>query len=220
MSELNIERARFNMIEQQVRPWDVLDPRVLEVLAEVPREEFVPAAHRALAFSDLSIPLGHGQYMMPPRLEGRLLQALDLRPSDRVLEVGTGSGYLTACLARLAGSVLSVDIHADFVETARRKLAGHGIQNAELRVQDAAAGWNEEDAFDAIAVTGSLPRLHRGFHTSLKSGGRLFVMVGQPPLMEALLINRASLQEWTQESLFEASLPPLIHAEGPSKFVF
>ena len=154
-SPQDLERARFNMIEQQIRPWDVLDQRVLDVIATTPREAFVPERYQTtLAFSDFSIPLEHGQYMMPPKLEGRLLQALGLRPTDRVLEIATGSAYLTACLARLAAQVVSVDIFADFKYAAERKLAGQGIANVDLKVEDAAAGWNGQE-FDAIAVTGS-----------------------------------------------------------------
>src|SRR5690606_29781113 len=145
-SPQDLERARFNMIEQQIRPWDVLDQRVLDVIAATPREAFVPERYQTtLAFSDFSIPLEHGQYMMPPKLEGRLLQALGLRPTDRVLEIGTGSAYLTACLARLAAQVVSVDIFAEFKYAAERKLAGQGIANVDLKVEDAAAGWNGQE---------------------------------------------------------------------------
>ncbi|MDV3238835.1 MAG: protein-L-isoaspartate O-methyltransferase [Gammaproteobacteria bacterium] len=217
---LELERARYNMIEQQIRPWDVLDQRVLDVIAATPREAFVPERYRTtLAFSDFSIPLEHGQYMMPPKLEGRLLQALALRPTDRVLEIGTGSAYLTACLARLAAQVVSVDIFADFKYAAERKLAGQGITNVDLRVEDAAAGWNGSE-FDAIAITGSLPVLHEGFHRSLAVGGRLFVIVGRPPIMEALLITRVAPDQWTTESLFDTAVPPLLNAPEPARFRF
>ena len=220
MNALNLEQARFNMIEQQVRPWEVLDERVLEVLCATPREDFVPARYRALAFSDLAVPLDHSQVMMPPKLEGRLLQSLLLRPTDRVLEVGTGSGYLTACLARLAGSVHTVDIHADFVEQAQEKLEAHGIHNVEFEVADAARGLETSQRFDAIAVTGSLPVLHRGFHELLDTGGRLFVITGRPPVMQALLVTRDGEAEWSEESLFETSIPPLVNAPEPEPFRF
>jgi protein-L-isoaspartate(D-aspartate) O-methyltransferase len=206
------------MIEQQIRPWDVLDYRVLEVLKDIPREAFVPVAHRALAFSDISIPLGHGEYMMPPRLEGRMLQALAIQPGERCLEIGTGSGFVTACLARLGGPVTSVDLHADFTDQARDRLAAQGIGNVELAVRDAARGWDGRERFDVIAVTGSLPQLHEGFHESLNIGGRLFLVVGEPPIMEALLVTRISEREWTTESLFETSLPPLVNASAPRAF--
>ncbi len=216
----DLERARFNMIEQQIRPWEVLDQRVLDVIAATPREAFVPEQYRStLAFSDISLPLGHDQYMMPPKLEGRLLQSLALRPTDTVLEIGTGSGYVTACLARLAERVLSVDIFADFKNAAERKLAGQNIANVELRTQDAASGWNEGQ-FDAIAVTGSLPALHQGFHRALTVGGRLFVIVGTPPIMEALLITRIGPEQWSTESLFDTVIPPLVNAAAPARFHF
>mgnify|MGYP000007617454 FL=1 len=220
MNQMDFEQARFNMIEQQIRPWDVLDDRVLQVISGTPREEFVPERYRALAFSDISIPLEHGEVMMPPKLEGKLLQSLTLQPADSVLEIGTGSGYLTACLAKLAGQVHSVDIHADFVEQARTRLQQHGISNVSLEVTDAASGWSAGGGFDAIAVTGSLPVLHRGFHQALNPGGRLFVIAGRPPIMQALLITRVGEQEWNQESLFETAIPPLVNAPQPEAFTF
>jgi protein-L-isoaspartate(D-aspartate) O-methyltransferase len=158
--------------------------------------------------------------MMSPKLEGRLLQTLDLRPTDKVLEIGTGSGYLTACLARLAERVVSVDIYADFKYATERKLAGQAITNVELTVDDAATGWGAEAQFDAIAVTGSLPVLHQGFHRSLRVGGRLFVIVGQPPMMEALLITRVGPEQWAQESVFDTMIPPLLNAPAPAAFRF
>lgn len=218
---VDFEQARFNMIEQQIRPWDVLDQRVLDVIAATPREAFVPEKYQTtLAFSDISIPLDHDQYMLPPKLEGRMLQSLDLRPTDKVLEVGTGSGYLTACLARLAARVLSVDIFADFKNSAQRKLAAQGISNVELKTDDVAAGWKAEAEFDAIVVTGSLPVLHEGFHRSLTLGGRLLVIVGRQPIMEALLITRVGPDQWAQESLFDTAIPPLLYAPEPASFRF
>jgi len=217
---MNIEQARFNMIEQQIRPWDVLDDQVLRVISGTPREDFVPERYRALAFSDISIPLEHGQVMMPPKLEGKLLQSLTLQPSDSVLEIGTGSGYLTACLARLAGKVHSVDLYPEFIEQARARLEQHGIDNVTLEVADAAGGWSGAGGFDAIAVTGSLPMLHQGFHNALKPGGRLFVIVGKPPIMQALLITRVGDQEWNQESMFETAIPSLVNAPQPEAFKF
>ncbi len=218
MTELNIEQARFNMIEQQIRPWDVLDQRVLDVIAATPREAFVPERHRALAFTDLSIPLGHGEVMMPPRLEGRVLQSLYIEPTDRVLEIGTGSGYLSACLAKLGKSVLSVDIHEDFQQQAGETLAAQGINNVSFKLQDAAAGWAPEAGFNVIAITGSLPVLHEGFHRSLAVGGRMFVIVGEPPIMEALLITRVGDNDWSREVVLETSLPPLVNAPRAQSF--
>ncbi len=220
MNPMNLEQARFNMIEQQIRPWDVLDDLVLGVLSATPREDFVPAAFRELAFSDICIPLANEQCMMPPKLEGRLLQSLSIRPDDEILEIGTGSGYLSACLARLGGRVHSLDLFADFIDSAGARLAQHNISNVTLEQGDAACGWQGEARYDVIAVTGSLPMLHQGFHTLLKPGGRLFVIVGQPPIMQALLITRAGEREWTTESLFETAIPALLNAPRPAAFRF
>lgn len=221
MAHAELEQARFNMIEQQVRPWEVLDPRVLEVMHSLPRENFVPERYRnSVAFADLAIPLEHDQFMLPPRIEGRMLQALQVQPQDEVLEIGTGSGYFTACLAQLGQRVLSVDLFPDFKYAAQRKLASVALDNVEFRVQDAATGWDPHARFDVIAVTGSLPVEHHGFHGSLKPGGRLFLIVGQPPVMEALLITRIAEREWTRESLFDTSVPPLLNAEPPPRFEF
>ena len=220
MSSMNIEQARFNMIEQQIRPWDVLDDRVLNVLSSTPREEFVPEQYASMAFSDFSIPLAHEQFMMAPKLEGRLLQSLSIEDGDSILEVGTGSAYLTACLARLGNSVHSVDLYSDFTAQARTRLDTHGIKNVTLETADAAAGLQTEKRFDAIAITGSLPVLHQKFHALLNPGGRMFVIVGKPPIMEALLITRVGEQEWNQESLFETSIPALQNAPQPESFKF
>lgn len=220
MNAMNMEQARFNMIEQQVRPWEVLDDQVLGTLADIPREKFVPQRYQALAFSDISIPLDHDQAMMPPKLEGKLLQSLQIKPTDSILEIGTGSGYLTACLARMGGSVHSLDLFEDFQETARPRLEAQGIHNVTLEQADAAAGWNSDLRFDAIAVTGSLPVLHREYHRLLNPGGRLFVIVGKPPIMQALLISRTGEQDWHHESIFETSIPPLVNAPGPEAFRF
>ena len=220
MNAMNIEQARFNMIEQQIRPWDVLDDQILSTLASTPREEFVPEQYRALAFSDISVPLAHEQAMMPPKLEGKLLQSLTIQPNDSILEIGTGSGYLTACLAKLGGRVHSVDLYEDFIEQARTRLEQQGIKNVTFEQGDAAAGWKSDKGFDVVAVTGSLPVLHHGFHTLLNSGGRLFVITGKPPVMQALLITQVGNQEWNQESLFETSIPALVNASEPDKFNF
>mgnify|MGYP001821258967 FL=1 len=217
---MNLEQARYNMIEQQIRTWDVLDDRVLHALSAMPRENFVPEEHRELAFTDISIPLNHYQVMMPPKLEGKLLQALAIQPDDRILEIGTGSGYLTACLAGLGRDVTSVELYEDFVEQARIKLDQHDVRNVTLKNGDAGKGWEQDSGFDAIAVTGSLPLLHQGYHQLLNPGGRLFVIVGQPPVMQALLITRVGEQEWNQESMFETMLPPLVNAPEPEVFRF
>ena len=219
MTQIDIEQARFNMIEQQVRPWDVLDQRVLDVMSATPREDFVPEKYRSLAFADTNIPLGHDQVMMAPKTEGRLLQVLDVQADDSVLEIGTGSGYLTACLSRLGNHVTSVEIFPEFREAAAAKLAAHGYRNVTLKDADAANGIGSDTRYDVIAVTGSLPLLQRQFHDNLALGGRLFVITGMPPVMEALLITRIDERNWSRESLFETSLPPLLHAAQPQQFV-
>ncbi len=220
MTTMNLEQARFNMIEQQIRPWDVLDDRVLEILSSTPREDFVPEQYRALAFTDISVPLSHGQVMMPPKLEGKLLQSLTIQPTDQILEIGTGSGYLTACLAKLGSSVQSVDLYDDFTAQAEVLLKQHKIDNVTLATGDAAAGWKSDTDFDVIAVTGSLPVLHQSFHNLLQPGGRLFVIVGKPPVMQAILVTRVADQEWNRESLFETSVPALVNAPQPEAFRF
>jgi protein-L-isoaspartate(D-aspartate) O-methyltransferase len=211
--------ARTQMVRQQVRAWDVLDPAVLDVLARTPREAFVPSRFRSLAFADTSIPLEHGEVMMTPQVEGRLLQALALGPSDRVLEVGTGSGFLTACLAGLAGRVLSLEIHPDLSAGAARSLAAAGIGNADLKVADV-FGFSPAERFDAIAVTGSVPEPWLPFREWLAVGGRLFVVVGREPVMEATLVERLGENEWSTRSLFETVLPPLRHIPIGPRFVF
>lgn len=219
MIAFNFEKARHNMIEQQIRPWDVLDQRVLDTIAGVPREDFVPERFRNLAFSDVAIPLGRGEFMMKPNIEARLLQALAVQPDDHVLEVGTGSGYLTACLAQLATGVVSVDIIPEFTEAARGKLKTHGATNVALRVGDASRGWGER-CYNAIAVTGSVATVADHWRQSLSLNGRLFIVVGQPPVMEALLITRVGEREWLQESLFDTDLAPLRNAAPTKAFVF
>ena len=207
------------MIDQQVRAWTVLDPAVLDVLSAVPREEFVPQAYESMAFADTEIPLGHGEFMMTPTVEGRVLQALELRENDHVLEIGTGSGFLTACLATLAGAVTSIDIYDDFVRDAGRKLADAGIDNVELRTMDATREL-PGDRYDAIAVTGSIASFDPRFVDVLRPGGRLFVVVGSPPVMDARLVRRTGDTDWKSESLFETSLGPLVHGRLPPQFVF
>jgi len=216
---MNFEQARFNMIEQQIRPWEVLDQRVLDLMAAVPREDFVPEGYRRLAFSDTQIPLGHGEVMMAPRVEARLLQSLQLGAGDRVLEIGTGSGYLTALLASSAASVTTVDVHADFTAAAAAKLQGHGARNVSLHSGNAVAGW-DEGRYDVIAVTGSLPLLPDSIPAQLRNGGRLFMVVGTAPVMEAMLVVRVGDQAFSREILFETTVPPLVGAPSAEKFRF
>lgn len=217
---MNFETARQNMIAQEIRTWDVLNERVLAAIEYSPREDYVPEQYRALAFADMNIPLGHRQVMMTPKLEARLIQALELTPRDRVLEIGTGSGYVTSLLAMLGGHVHSIEIVPEFSEQAHRKLAAHGVTNLTLEVGDGARGWNRHAPYDAIFVTGSLPLLPVSFQDSLAVGGRLIAIVGQAPVMQAQLIRRTSADRIRVESLLETSLPPLVNAEQPPAFVF
>jgi protein-L-isoaspartate(D-aspartate) O-methyltransferase len=204
------------MVEQQVRPWDVLDARVLGVLNDVRREDFVPAAHRALAFADLSIPLPHGEMMMKPVVEGRVLQALALNGSESVLEIGTGSGFLTACLAHLAREVLSVELHADLAENAKTKLAAAGVTNASVETAEAVRGFEPKREFDAVVVTGAVFAVPEKFKRWLKPGGRLFVVEGESPVQHALLVTRIGDDRYASTGLFETDLPYLTNA-APSK---
>ena len=220
MRTIELQKARFNMIEQQIRPWDVLDQRVLDLLDRIPRENFVPKQFRNLAYADISIPLGHDQVMMTPKLEARVIQTLDIRPGDNILEIGTGSGYLTSLLAKLGRHVYSVDIFPEFLDGARRKLADHDIDNISLTEGDAARGWNKDGPFDIIVITGSLPILPDSFAQTLRPAGRLLAFVGQPPVIEATLITRTGDRDWTREALFETDIPALLNAEQPPQFVF
>lgn len=212
-------QAREQMIEQQVRAWDVLDARVLETLRKVPREAFVSPQHRFLAFADVEIPLPCGQHMLRPSVVGRLLQALALTGSERVLEIGTGSGFVTACLRAGGASVRSLEIYPDLAELARRNIASLGFRDVDVVTQDA-TGLDPDTRYDAIAVTASLPMPDERFQLQLAVGGRLFVVVGEPPVMEARLIRRISEDAWGTESLFETVIDPLVHATRPQGFVF
>lgn len=209
---MDLDQARYNMVEQQVRTWDVLDPRVLEVMDRIPRHQFVADRFRNLAYSDLELPLGHDEVMLSPKLQGRILQALGTSLSEQALEIGTGNGYLTACLAELAAHVHSVDIHPEFTEMASGHLERQGVRNVTLHTGDAAGGWNDGRRYDAIAVTGSIPVTHEGFHRSLTIGGRLFLIVGEDPAMEGLLITRVGEDQWATESILDTSVPPLVNA--------
>ncbi len=216
----DIERLRITMIEQQIRTWEVLDQRVLDLLLRVRREEFVPAPYRALAFFDMEIPLGHGEKMLQPKLEARMVQELGLSRKDHILEVGTGSGYMTALLASLGGHVCSVDIVSEFTRDAAAHLAAHGITNVSLDTGDAARGWNKRGPYDAIVLTGSVPVLAPEFKTSLKPGGRLLAVVGEPAVMEAQLVTHAGGGAFNTLNLFETCITPLKNAPQPERFVF
>ncbi len=208
------------MVDQQIRPWEVVDERVLGAIARTPREDYVPREYRTLAYADMNLPLGHGQVMLAPKVEGRLLQALAVKPKDKVLEVGTGSGYVAALLAALAAQVYSVEIIPELAQQAQQKLAEHGIANVTVEVGDAARGWPRHAPYDAILVTGSLPLLPDSLREQLAPGGRLVAIVGRAPTMEALRIVRLDADNWSQESLFETVVTPLINAPEPPKFVF
>jgi protein-L-isoaspartate(D-aspartate) O-methyltransferase len=216
---MDIEQARFNMVEQQIRTWEVLDQDVLDLLFSVRREDFVPAAHRALAFADLEIPLGDGERMWTPKLEARVLQELQLRPGERVLEIGTGSGYLTALIASQGAQVTSVEILPRLSHEARSRLARAGIAGTELVIGDGARGWGDA-RYDAIVLTGSTPLLPGEFINQLTPGGRLFAVVGDLPVMTARLVRWVAPGDVTSESLFETVIDPLRNAAAPARFEF
>jgi protein-L-isoaspartate(D-aspartate) O-methyltransferase len=216
---MNTKLARRQMIEQQVRAWDVLDASVLNVLSDLPRERFVPPELQAMAFADTELPIGHGESMLSPTIEGRVLQALALRSTDSVLEIGTGTGFLTACLARLAGSVCSIEIHDDLCRTAAANLNDAGIDNVELAVMDATEQL-PEGRFDVIVVTGSMEAVDPHLVQSLDSGGRLFVVVGRPPAMDAQLVTTVGGADWKATTLFETCLKPLVNSSKIGLFSF
>jgi protein-L-isoaspartate(D-aspartate) O-methyltransferase len=216
---MDFEQARFNMVEQQVRTWEVLDQEVLDLLFVVRREEFVPPAYRTLAFADLEIPLGDGERMWTPKMEARVLQELELKGNEAVLEIGTGSGYLTALLARRAGEVVSVEINPRLLTEGRAHLAAAGVRNARLQGGDGARGWGTE-TYDAIVLTGSTPVLPDSWLKQLKPNGRLFAVVGDAPAMTARLTRWTAPGAIVHEDLFETVIAPLKNAPQPARFVF
>lgn len=216
---MNTDIARQKMIEQQVRAWDVFDPDVLEVLSKVPREQFVPFGYEALAFADTEIPIGQGQSMMTPTVEGRVLQALDLDGTEKVLEIGSGNGFLTACLSRLAEQVTSLEIFEDLKKRAADNLADAGIDNVELLSMDATQEL-PDGKFDAIVVTGSLQTHDPRLVEALEVDGRLFVVIGDAPVMDALIVRKTGENAWASETLFETELTPLINGALPPQFIF
>jgi len=211
--------ARHQMVDQQIRTWEVLDPRVLDALAAVPREIFVPAQYRELAFADAPIPIGFGQTMLAPKLQGRILQALGVNAADAALEIGSGTGYLAACLSLLGASTHSIDIHAEFVELAQANARAGGAARVQFELRDAFAATPLAE-YDVIAVTGSLPVYDTRFERALRIGGRLFVIVGAAPVMDAMLVRRVDTNEWIRESLFETVVEPLVNATSAQNFVF
>jgi protein-L-isoaspartate(D-aspartate) O-methyltransferase len=216
MMSMDFERARFNMVEQQVRPWEVLDPRVLDVLRVVRREDFVSPRHRRLAFADVALPIDDTEFMMKPVVEGRMLQALALRPEDSILEIGTGSGFITACLAYLGREVVSVELKPELVERARARLGE--CSNLRIEVADALS-FEPARTFDRICVTGAVAEVPAQFRRWLAADGRLFVVRGESPAMEAVAIARVSEDQFVEESLFETDLPYLVGAAPRPKFV-
>lgn len=221
---MDLEQIRFNMVEQQIRPWDVLDQEVLKLLFELRREEFVPAAYRSLAFVDMEIPLGYGEVMLAPKLEARILQELQVKKTDRILEVGSGSGYLSALLAKKGEYVYSVEIVPELKAMAEKNLKAHEIGNVTVELGDAACGWPEHGPYDVIVLTGSTPVLPEAFQQSLKTGGRLFAVVGDVPVMQALLVTCVAQGEKTSAyntvGLFETCIAPLKNAKQPARFTF
>ena len=211
--------ARQQMVDQQIRTWEVLDPRVLDVFATVPREAFVPPEYRELAFADAAIPIGFGQSMLAPKIQGRILQALSVAPADTVLEIGSGNGYLSACLSLLGCATRSIDIHPQFTATAQANLRAVAGAKVEFETRDAFASAPLGE-YDAIAVTGSLPVYDARFERSLRLGGRLFAIVGEAPVMDAILVRRVDTAEWIRESLFETVVEALINATATQRFVF
>ncbi len=217
---MNIEQARFNMIEQQIRTWEVLDPAVLDLLFEVKREDFVPPEHASLAFADLEVPLGHGEAMMQPKVEARIVQELAIEPHETVYEVGTGSGYLTALLASRARHVTSAEIHPQLRARAAGSLAAAGVSNVTLLEGDSAQRCLAESAFDVIVLTGSTPILPQSFLDRLATGGRLFAVIGDRPVMKAVLVQQPARGSFQQVELFETLLKPLVNAAQPPRFRF
>ncbi len=217
---MNFDIARTQMIKQQIRAWNVLDSHILDLIETTPREDFVPSAYRSLAFADTTIPLGHDQIMLTPKEEARILQALQIQSHERVLEIGTGSGYFTALLAKQAKSVISLDIFPDFISQATQKLNTLRFTNIDLRVADAALGYDRDGAYDVIVITGSLSYIPDVYRNSLNAKGRLFAIVGQQPAMEALLMTKTVDSHWHSQFLFETMVPPLINAKQPNPFTF
>jgi protein-L-isoaspartate(D-aspartate) O-methyltransferase len=216
---MDIEQARFNMVEQQIRTWEVLDQRVLDLLFSVRREEFVPPAYRLLAFADLEVPLGDGQSMWMPKMEARVVQELQLTSGDEVLEIGTGSGYLTALLAKSGARVTSVELNPRLAAFGRANLQKNGVTGVELAQGDGARGFGDA-SYDAVVLTGSTPVLSDAFVRALKPGGRVFAVVGEPPVMSARLVRWVAPGAVTTQDLFETVIAPLANAPAPARFEF
>lgn len=220
MSSINYSIARNNMVTQQIRPWDVFDPKILELFAQVHREDFVPDEFRHLAYADTAIPLGSGHFLAPPREQARILQALALKPTDRALEIGTGAGFITLMLAQLVKEVVTVDIDPTVLPLAQKRLEAAGLVQVQYKVGDAAKGWTRDGQFDAICIHGSVKKLDESFKTQLTVGGRLFAIIGDEPAMSATLVTRINEKEWQTKVLFETVVPRLVHGEPKPEFEF
>lgn len=217
---MDFEQARSNMIEQQIRTWEVLDQRVLDTLCNIKREDFIPDEYKKLAFTDCNIPLAYNQMTMQPKVEARIIQTLDIAYNDHILEIGTGCGYLTAVLAAFGKSIISLDIFPEFTQSASSKLTQNNIHNVELITADGIHGWNTKAPYNVIVLTGSQPVLNNAFQEQLAIGGRLFAVIGESPVMNASLITRVGENQWTNEVIFETDIPPLIGSIEISKFLF
>jgi len=218
--KIHREQSRFNMVEQQIRTWEVLDPKVLDLLKKLPREDFVPKQYQGLAFADIEIPLGNGQFMLSPKIEGRILQALAIKNTDKVLEIGTGAGYLTALMASQAKRVDSIELDAKLSAQAAKHGAAHGIKNVNFIVGDGTQGLAAKAPYDVIVYTGGLSLMPTSVESQLAVGGRLFAVVGEAPIMEAILVKRVSEDACEREALFETCLPILANAPQPERFSF
>lgn len=215
---MNLDQARFNMVEQQIRPWDVLDPKVLDLLMDTPRHEFVAQSQVALAYCDLELPIGQNQTMLHPRVEAKLLQALDVHGDETALEIGTGSGFMTALLAKLAFKLTTVEIYDDLQQIAKSRLGG--FDNITFHTGDASQNWNDGAQYDVILFTGAMASLPQAFKEKLTLGGRLVVTLGNSTVMTAQLVTRISDNEWDVESLFETVMPTLVNATKACEFQF
>lgn len=213
---MQFDQARFNMVEQQIRPWDVLDPKVLQLFLNTPRHHFVPDETKDLAYMDLEVPLSHGQVMLPPKVEAKMLQAVDVDEDESVLEIGTGSGFMTALLAQLAKEVTTVEYFADLSASAQEKLKNYN--NIQFEVGDGACDWQDGKQYDVIILTGSSAEVPKAHLKKLKLGGRMIATTGKSPLMETWLITRVEDENYEYEALFETDIPPLIHCEPKETF--
>lgn len=218
MIEMNFETARHNMIEQQIKPWNVIDPIALGAIETIPRENFVPAGMKKSSFSDFELPIDCRQVMLAPKIEAKILQAVQVQSSDNVLEIGTGSGYMTALLAYLAATVHTVEIHSELSQQAEQKLKAEELDNITFVVADAALGFDSDESFDVIVLTGSVPQLPESFKQSLKLDGRLFAVIGTAPIMKAMLITRVASDQFSYEELFETEIPVLENAAQDNSF--